>query len=230
MPETYTITIRNKSADQTAFVLFTEPPVVNPNDNTTIYTNVFQLSEPANNDGHGTAIFKVEKKTLAVCLTSKKALGAGTNVTTSDWQEVNIGTYEQQADIINVTYDTAKKAGDLQPAVKATEANKPAGGFVMTTAPATWTYPTSNYFSIGVGAMDGDDVRPLSIFNARPNKTYNIFPVVTYYVAPAGDYEAGDIIDVKTVPASKPIQFKNGITSYILEYAADNAFHVVASS
>ncbi|KAJ6259876.1 hypothetical protein Dda_5520 [Drechslerella dactyloides] len=222
----YSLTVRNLSADRTAFILFTEPPKVDPNDNSTIYTNVFQLSDPANNDGHGTAIFKIERKTYAICLTSKKPLGAGTNVTTSDYQEVNIGTYTQNADIVNVTYDQSNQGGDLQPAVKAATANTPAGGFVMTTTTGpSWSYPTNNNFSIGVGAMDSGSVQPLAIFKAKPNKTYNIFPITKFYVAPAGDYQAGDIIDVKTIPTYYTVEFKDGATSIVVDYASDNAFH-----
>ncbi|KAK6535426.1 hypothetical protein TWF694_001886 [Orbilia ellipsospora] len=231
MPVTYNLTINNRCPDKVAFLLFTQQPKVDNNDNNQIYTNVFQVSDNTNNDGRGKAEFRIEKKTYAICLTSKKPLGATTNVTTSDYQEVNIGTYTQQASVVKVLYDQSATAGDLQPATTAASVNTPPGGFVMTTEVETgdpsWTYPTSNNFCIGVGAMDSGSVQPLAIFKAKPNKIYNIYPVTKFFVAPAGDYSAGDIIDVKTYSKGFPVEFKDGNTSITLDYANDYTFHQV---
>lgn len=87
----YQITIKNRSGQSRAYILFAEVPQVDNADASEVYTNVYLAAPPVPN-GTGTANFQIHKDLYAITGTNPTPLGSKVSVNTSDSEPVVLGS------------------------------------------------------------------------------------------------------------------------------------------
>lgn len=183
---TYTIQVLNHSQVPKSYVLFSEPPQVNPGGTSPqVFANAWITFNSVKNGGYDQVSY--DDRVDAFWGSLPEQLAVGTVVGSGGSTPVD--TAQQDG----VTFSTDPTGfGQVKPQQAITGAFQIASGSDFN--------PKSGYV-FGMSKPGRTPIaEPVATFTAEPNEKYNIIPVVKFYVAD-GAYTTGEVIDVKSLSA-----------------------------
>ncbi|KAI9741654.1 MAG: hypothetical protein M1834_000038 [Cirrosporium novae-zelandiae] len=204
----YSITIFNESNDDAIYYLFQEPPKADKADDQNIFTNIYGASPSIQSGDGSNVVFAIHKEWFAICGTPPAPLAQGVKVSSSARESVLLGQSDAQPPQLGTVEfihanDNSPRFVDAK--VSVTSA---LGGFGITTDDS-FSYPNERHFFVGVGGRDptnGTKVVPTVVVEAHPNTAYTFYPKSIYWIC-SGTFEAGEIVDIKTITQKVEVDF-----------------------
>jgi len=132
MPNTYQISIVNKSGVSQSYLLFAAVPVVQTGASSSgqVFQNVFMAAPPiaSRPDGSSSTTFTITRQFYGICGTSVQNLAAGVQVATSDYEAVTLGAGNNPGTTLDFT-----TVGGAQFTIPLPPETAPAGGYIIST-------------------------------------------------------------------------------------------------
>ncbi|KAM0545399.1 hypothetical protein ACHAPJ_011304 [Fusarium lateritium] len=196
------IIVKNQSGKVQQFLIFSEKPTYSESVGQA-WTNVWGRSAGTAAE-HGTARFDIEEHYYAVCGMTPKALATDLVVSTSDWNEVKLGTKTAKGTLETLEIQDGgavfdkKKIGTLEKD----------GSFGIDTAAFDFSKYEHAFCGLGMKSPTPtqEDVVPVSVWRAEPNQKYQITPKRIYYIS-TGKYVPGRVVDFAQLGKYATIDF-----------------------
>ncbi|KAF5232131.1 hypothetical protein FANTH_13128 [Fusarium anthophilum] len=209
MPNNYQITIINKSDEPQSYLLFQNPPQVNPSPNPAVFANIYQSSPTIPNGGDTN--FSITTQWYGINGTSPaQALGTNVKVSTAQGSQVTLGSGSNLGTTLALT--TVNSDGESPEFNPVTPAAAAGSGAFQIVTDSSFTPLNLNNIFIGLGAPSAnnpDIISPTATFPAEPSMTYTIWPKNTWYIC-TGSFQPGSIIEVQAVGAKQEVDFETG--------------------
>ncbi|KAL9594237.1 MAG: hypothetical protein Q9219_007139 [cf. Caloplaca sp. 3 TL-2023] len=196
------IFVHNKSSDNQQFLIFNDKPSYSSSVGAA-WINVWGRS-PGTGAENGTAEFDISEEVFAVCGMGPKALAKDLVVSTSDYEDVKLGTDKGKATDVSLVMDKGGVVFDK----KAIGVVEKKGSFGISSA----GYNMSEYKNTfcGLGRRSPipsiQEVVPVSVWQAKPNQKYLVTPKRVYYIS-TGDYVQGTIVEYADLGSHATIDF-----------------------
>ncbi|PTB34861.1 uncharacterized protein TrAFT101_002297 [Trichoderma asperellum] len=214
----YIVNVLNKSEETQNYLFFNQQPSESQSVGQ-IYTNVW-IKSPGVPSPRGQANFDVKVANFAICGTTPKPVDYGVVVATSDYAPVELTSNTKPG-----TSPVMAIVDDGPQFVEPYKTTKKDNSFGITTMPFDPDKYTTVY--CGYGKYNNQNqVVPVAVWRAQPNKIYELTPVVKYYVA-TGDYSPGTTVDITTLSAVSEIDFtkaKPGQTIATITHNSNGTF------
>ncbi|CAI6337565.1 unnamed protein product [Periconia digitata] len=186
-----TVIIKNQSDKTEQFMIFNEKPAFSKEVGKS-WNNVWGTS-PGVGAVHGSARFGIQRELFAVCGMEPKALEDDLVVSTSDYEEVKLTAGETMG--TNCMLEIVQGGAVFDVKKVGTMSKK--GSFGIKTGDYDATEYKYAFCGLGMKSPipDVEDVLPVSVWQAEPNKAYQITPQQVYYIS-TGSYATGRIVNV----------------------------------
>lgn len=210
----YTIQVLNQSGFPKSYVIFSAPPqVTSSGASVQVFSNAWVTFDSLNNGGFDTLVYN--DVIDAFWGTVPQSLSPTVTVSSGGFAGVNTATRD------GVVFKGATPAG-FGP-VSSGIANT--GAFQIVSQS---DFTAASHYVFGMAKPTGSPIpSPVATFLAQPNDTFEVIPVVRFYVAD-GEFEAGEIIDVKSFSTTPALIDFTGLpqTKAVVTQNADGSFAV----
>ncbi|EHK22034.1 uncharacterized protein TRIVIDRAFT_91371 [Trichoderma virens Gv29-8] len=196
MPNTISITIKNRSTANQAFLLFQALPNPSNIPADEVFTNVYQRSPTLGGNASDQVTFQITNEYYGIYGTNTASADQKVKISTSGSAKATLQSTPSSGAVNGSTFHLSTIGGDgISPTFKATEQTTTAQGAFTIQSDGTFDVQNKGNIYLGVGATDPKTktVIPIQTYKAQPNVTTVLYPVVKYYVA-FGHYEPGTVV------------------------------------
>ncbi|PTD05057.1 hypothetical protein FCULG_00000102 [Fusarium culmorum] len=196
MAETITITIKNRSTADRAFLLFQALPTPGGVSSEQVFTHVYQKSPTIGGNAHDQVTFQITKEYFAIYGTNRECFLLRAKISTLGYSKATLQSTPATGAANGSTFSLSTLNRDgVSPTFESTDQTTTArGGFTMLTD-ASFRFMNKGNIYLGVGVRDSKtgQVVPIQTCRAQPNYATIFYPVARYYIC-YGNLEGGSVV------------------------------------